>query len=396
MGTTRSILKTYFETGDRPTELQFAELIDAYIHTSEANALTADFEIANAAGVSFNLNQSDASFSQSTADGFFLGIDRNFEVEPAVFEEVLFFGHAINDAKSGVIIQPDVDNVGFDTLFLSTQDTDIGRFSFMSLGIEGTYLQQGNVTTGALNALAMNDSGFSYNNNAPLTSDNVFTIGTPLTGASLYLTADAQFKQSDTTEGRFSGEIGIANADATFFNFLGTKVKGAGAYFDSTLGDYSAFNALVDEDLFGVGAGVGEPCPIIGTSSDIGGGDISLSAMKFGTDGMESHFGTWGQEEIIFAARPSTDGFSFRGAYEVADANVGTLFAIKTKDNQDAVRVVNEGSLNLGFATGKIGFFGTNPTTQQTVPALTGNSNAQLNTYILNLHAALTAYGIII
>ncbi|MFP9114596.1 hypothetical protein ACLI1A_11685 [Flavobacterium sp. RHBU_3] len=35
--TTRSELKTYFETGDRPTQSQFSELIDAYVHLNEFN-----------------------------------------------------------------------------------------------------------------------------------------------------------------------------------------------------------------------------------------------------------------------------------------------------------------------------------------------------------------------
>ncbi|MFT5891742.1 MAG: hypothetical protein ACI9Y7_001849 [Dokdonia sp.] len=33
----RETLKTYFETGDRPTESQFAELIDSYAHLNELN-----------------------------------------------------------------------------------------------------------------------------------------------------------------------------------------------------------------------------------------------------------------------------------------------------------------------------------------------------------------------
>lgn len=35
MATSRTNLKTYFETGDTPTEAQFAELIDAYRHVDE-------------------------------------------------------------------------------------------------------------------------------------------------------------------------------------------------------------------------------------------------------------------------------------------------------------------------------------------------------------------------
>ncbi|WP_452602537.1 hypothetical protein [Pontimicrobium sp. MEBiC06410] len=37
MKQTRDILKTYFETGDYPTEAQFAELIDSYAHLNEFN-----------------------------------------------------------------------------------------------------------------------------------------------------------------------------------------------------------------------------------------------------------------------------------------------------------------------------------------------------------------------
>ncbi len=37
MKQTRDILKTYFETGDYPTEVQFAELIDSYAHLNEFN-----------------------------------------------------------------------------------------------------------------------------------------------------------------------------------------------------------------------------------------------------------------------------------------------------------------------------------------------------------------------
>jgi len=37
MEQTRDILKTYFETGDYPTEAQFAELIDSYTHLDEFN-----------------------------------------------------------------------------------------------------------------------------------------------------------------------------------------------------------------------------------------------------------------------------------------------------------------------------------------------------------------------
>ena len=33
----RETLKTYFETGDRPTESQFTELIDSYVHLNELN-----------------------------------------------------------------------------------------------------------------------------------------------------------------------------------------------------------------------------------------------------------------------------------------------------------------------------------------------------------------------
>ncbi len=35
--TTRQELKTYFETGDRPTEGEFSELIDGYVHLKELN-----------------------------------------------------------------------------------------------------------------------------------------------------------------------------------------------------------------------------------------------------------------------------------------------------------------------------------------------------------------------
>ncbi|THF47299.1 hypothetical protein E6C50_17185 [Flavobacterium supellecticarium] len=35
--TTREELKTYFETGDRPTEGEFSELIDSYVHLKELN-----------------------------------------------------------------------------------------------------------------------------------------------------------------------------------------------------------------------------------------------------------------------------------------------------------------------------------------------------------------------
>ncbi|WP_300489358.1 hypothetical protein [Flavobacterium sp.] len=35
--TTRQELKTYFETGDRPTEGEFSELIDSYVHLKELN-----------------------------------------------------------------------------------------------------------------------------------------------------------------------------------------------------------------------------------------------------------------------------------------------------------------------------------------------------------------------
>lgn len=37
MKQTRDILKTYFETGDQPTESQFAQLIDSYAHLDEFN-----------------------------------------------------------------------------------------------------------------------------------------------------------------------------------------------------------------------------------------------------------------------------------------------------------------------------------------------------------------------
>ncbi len=37
MKQTRDILKTYFETGDFPTEVQFAEFIDSYAHLNEFN-----------------------------------------------------------------------------------------------------------------------------------------------------------------------------------------------------------------------------------------------------------------------------------------------------------------------------------------------------------------------
>lgn len=33
----REALKTYFENGDRPTEIQFAQLIDSYVHLNELN-----------------------------------------------------------------------------------------------------------------------------------------------------------------------------------------------------------------------------------------------------------------------------------------------------------------------------------------------------------------------
>jgi len=38
---TVSVLKTYFETGDRPTESQFADLIDSFIHKSTGSVVTA-------------------------------------------------------------------------------------------------------------------------------------------------------------------------------------------------------------------------------------------------------------------------------------------------------------------------------------------------------------------
>lgn len=34
---TRQELKTYFERGDRPTEQEFSELIDGYVHLNELN-----------------------------------------------------------------------------------------------------------------------------------------------------------------------------------------------------------------------------------------------------------------------------------------------------------------------------------------------------------------------
>ena len=37
MKETRDILKTYFETGDYPTEAQFAELIDSYANFEKLN-----------------------------------------------------------------------------------------------------------------------------------------------------------------------------------------------------------------------------------------------------------------------------------------------------------------------------------------------------------------------
>lgn len=38
---TISVLKTYFETGDRPTESQFADLIDSFIHKTTGSVITA-------------------------------------------------------------------------------------------------------------------------------------------------------------------------------------------------------------------------------------------------------------------------------------------------------------------------------------------------------------------
>ena len=33
----RSVLKTYFETGDRPNQTQFADWMDSYVHMNDDN-----------------------------------------------------------------------------------------------------------------------------------------------------------------------------------------------------------------------------------------------------------------------------------------------------------------------------------------------------------------------
>lgn len=47
---TREILKSYFETGDRPTEEQFVDLIDSMLNYEDDGDLSATFETLNALG----------------------------------------------------------------------------------------------------------------------------------------------------------------------------------------------------------------------------------------------------------------------------------------------------------------------------------------------------------
>lgn len=65
-----SILKTYFETGDRPTELQFTDLVDSFIHKTAGTIVTAKsydeatgvvlLEFSDATSLTFTVSKSES------------------------------------------------------------------------------------------------------------------------------------------------------------------------------------------------------------------------------------------------------------------------------------------------------------------------------------------------
>ena len=65
---TRTTLKTYFQSGDQPTEAQFGELIDGLASTSSSNSLISNIDFATGSvGISYTTTSTGSIDSQTIA-----------------------------------------------------------------------------------------------------------------------------------------------------------------------------------------------------------------------------------------------------------------------------------------------------------------------------------------
>lgn len=121
---TRTVLKTYFNTGDKPTETQFVDLIDSNLNLTDGGTLTGVLS-SSLVSSDFALIAHSASFNHLDVKGSITASNVHLDAETLFIGGTSFSKSNLDDLKAGRSIAADevVDGVTLKKSFKNSADS---------------------------------------------------------------------------------------------------------------------------------------------------------------------------------------------------------------------------------------------------------------------------------